>query len=394
MTTSALERVSIVGVGQTRFSSDSHCTEESLAIEASLNALEDAGLSIDDIDGLICYTYDSTKESDFVTALGLKRIVYFGQMGYGGAGSCAGIGHAAAAIASGQATCVLCYRGLNGRSGVRYGRADYLLSAEDATPTARGTSPLGGVFTGPYGLLAPGQIMAMWGRRYMHQFGISDDQMAEMLASVVLAQRGYAQQNPNAMTYGNTLTFTDYLSSRMLAEPLRLYDFCRETDGGCAVVLTTRDRATMLRQTPVRILAAQQCQFPHSLPSPLYVDDLTQLVPTDAASALFGRAGIEPGDVDVAAVYDATSVQVILTLENFGFCERGGGGEFVRAGEILIDGRLPTNTHGGLLSEGHIHGLNSVIEAVKQMRGTSFNQVPGAQVAFVTARASSLILAT
>ena len=384
----------IAGIGQTEFSRNSGRSELVLALEAALAAVVDAGITVSDIDGIVRYQKDTTEEAHLVAALNLPDIRYFGQVGYGGSGSCGVIAHAAAAVGAGQATHVLCHRSLNGRSGTRFGQGSHYIDTVDAAcGIARSDITVGSPLTGPYGLLTPGHQMAMWTRRYAHAHGLSDDEIAHMLGAVAVSQRELAQRNPNALMRGKTLTLDQYLESPPLADPLRLYDFCLETDGAVAAIVTTADRARDLRRTPVEVAATQQHLSPYSEPLHLYKDDLASFLPSPVATRLFEEAAVSPNDIDVAEIYDASTVMVPFVLEDFEFCERGGAAAFLEAGEHTIGGALPINTHGGLLSEGYINGFNTVTEAVRQLRGSAANQVQGARHAFVTAAgASSLIL--
>jgi acetyl-CoA acetyltransferase len=393
MELSLSRKAAIVGIGSTDFSKNSGRSELVLALQASLAAIEDAGLKPEDIDGITRFALDSNTEASLVRSLGLNHLSFHSQVGYGGNSTCAIIAHAAAAVVAGLADYVLCFRALNDRSGMRFGQGDRYLIRDGQVGYASADRVPGGFLAAPFGLLAPGQVIAMWARRYMYEYGLSLGEMSLILGSIAVTQRAYAQNNPAAMMRGKPLSMEDYLNGRMIADPLRIYDHCLETDGACALIVTSADRAKDLKRMPVYILAATQFLSPDSEPIQAFTDNLTRLVPDDAVQELFGQAGITPEDVDVAGIYDATTISVVLTLEDFGFCGRGESGEFLTSGQNKINGRLPTNTHGGLLSEGYINGVNTVVEAVRQIRGTSYNQVPNAEIAFVSSYgASSLIL--
>lgn len=387
-----LMKTSIVGIGQTEFSVASGRSELQLAVEAITAAISDAGLEIDDIDGLVRFTWDNTTEAAILNALGLPCLTYYGETEFGGVNCCAAIAQASAAIEAGLAKCVVFYRALNARSGVRYGRGERVLSEEDGLLISRQAEPPGDVFSAAYGLLVPGQHHALYMRAYMGQCGISDEQAAEMLGSVAVVQRAYANRNPRAMMRDRELSMEQYLAGRMICDPLRIFDLCLETDGAMALVITSKDQARSLRQPPVDVLAAQQYVYPGSIPMLLYAQDTYRLVPKQASERLFAAAGVTAQDIDVAMIYDATSVMVPLALEDFGFIKPGGAHDFLTSRQHGPGGRLPVNTHGGLLSEGYFHGLNSIAEAARQIRGESPNQVP-CETAFVTLRgASSLVL--
>ena len=373
------DRCAIVGIGATDFSRDSGRSDLTLALQATLAALDDAGLAPADIDGIVRCDMDLVRHNDLVEALGLRDITYWGEVGPGGVAPCAQVGQAVGAILSGQASTVLVFRALNGRSGRRFGAA-----APEANTTRVGGGGSYDEFFAPYGMLTPGQIFAMFARRHMLEFGTT----AEQLGHIPLACRARANANPAAQMHDRPLTMDDYLSARMIAEPLRLFDFSLETDGACAVIVTTTERARDLRRRPVLIRAVAQgsgsgpqlgIQYPV-----LTRESLTELPAVAVADTLYRRAGLGPADIDVAQLYDCFSITVLLELEDFGFCKKGEGGPFVASGAIDLGGTIPINTGGGHLSEGYIHGMNHVVEGVRQIRGDSTSQVPGAEVCLVT----------
>jgi acetyl-CoA acetyltransferase len=206
---------------------------------------------------------------------------------------------------------------------------------------------------------------------------------------VAVTQREYAVTNPRAVMAGKPLTIADHQAARMVADPYRLFDCCLETDGACAVVVSTSDRATGLAQTPIEILGTAQGSDGGTLGGALAntrstADDYTTGGGRSVARRLYGRAGLGPGDVDVAQLYDNFTGQVLLGLEDFGFCEPGESGKFVADGGLGPTGSLPTNTSGGNLSEAYLQGLNQVIEGVRQLRGQSANQVGSPEVCLAT----------
>jgi acetyl-CoA acetyltransferase len=387
-------RPCIVGLGQTEFSRRSGRSELQLALEAVVAAMSDAGLDVGDIDGLIRYTWDTTGEAALINALGLPHITYYSEVEYGGVNCCATLSHATAAIEAGLASCVVVYRSLNARSGTRFGRGERHIEIDGANGIVVSSELPADEYTAPFGLLAPAQFHALYARRYFTQYGIDDALGTAMLGSVAVTQRRFANKNPRALFYDRTLSTEEYRDARIIAEPLRLYDLCLETDGAMALVVVSAELASRLASRPVEILAATQAAREHTLPMALYDDSLHALAPEGAAQDLFGRAGVRPDEIDVAEIYDATSILVPIALEDFGFVDRGSAVRFLTAGENDLGGKLPVNTHGGLLSEGYFHGLNTIGEAVRQLRGESPNQVSNAQTAFVTCRgASSAVLA-
>jgi acetyl-CoA acetyltransferase len=370
------DRCAIVGIGATDFSRKSGRSDLTLATQAALAALDDAGLSPADVDGIVRCDMDLVRHNDLADSLGIRDLTFWSTVGVGGVAPCGMIGQAVAAIMSGQATTVLVFRELNGRSGRRYG-----LSSESGH--AAGGEGSYDEFFAPYGMLTPGQVFATMAQRHMLEFGTK----AEELGQIALTCRKRANANPAAQMYGRPLTMDDYLAARMISRPLRLFDFCLESDGACAVVVTSTERARDCRQAPVLIRAVAQSGIPNPQPGiqfpVLMRESITELPARAVASTLFRRAGLGPDDVDVAQLYDCFTITVLLELEDWGFCKKGEGGPFVASGEIDLGGKIPINTAGGNLSEGYIHGMTHVLEGVRQIRGDSTSQVPGAEVCLV-----------
>jgi acetyl-CoA acetyltransferase len=228
-------------------------------------------------------------------------------------------------------------------------------------------------------------MLALLVKRYMHLYGTKPEQMAE----IALNARANANRNPKAVMYSRPLTLEDYMRGRWIAEPLRLYDCCLETDGACAVVVTSRDRARDVKSRSVDILAVAHGSGPgwgsgplgsHNMPE----DDYLSTNGKRLATELFATAGLSPKDIDVAQIYDHFSGLVLMALEDYGFCGSGEAGEFISGGRIRPDGKLPLNTSGGQLSEAYVHGMNLLIEGVRQLRGDSTTQVKGARTCLVT----------
>ncbi len=385
-------KTSIVGLGQTEFSKNSGRSELRLALEAIVAAMADAGLELNDIDGLVRYTWDNTSEAAIVNALGLPSLKYYGETEFGGVNCCGAMAQASAAIEAGLASCVVFYRALNARSGVRLGRGERILEEVDETLVCRQPEPPGDIYSAPFGLLVPGQHHALYAQSYMGHYGLSEDRFTDMLGSVAVTQRAYANRNPRALLRDRELSLDDYRAGRVISAPLRIYDYCLETDGAMAIVIVSRERARSMNVKAVDVLAAGQYIFPGSVPMYLYAPKTYSLVPEEAGKELFGKAGLAPADIDVAMIYDATSMMVPIALEDFGFIGRGEAADFLTSGGHAPGGQLPVNTHGGLLSEGYFHGLNTIAEGVRQLRGESPNQVD-AETAFVTLRgASSMVL--
>jgi acetyl-CoA acetyltransferase len=226
-------------------------------------------------------------------------------------------------------------------------------------------------------------------RRHMHRYGTTSEQMGH----VAVAARAHAARNPRAVMGGRPMTLADHQGSPLVADPFRLLDCCLETDGACAVVVTSRARARDVRPHPVEILASAQGAVRGYGWGPfanldIADDDYASGGGTGVARRLWARAGLGPEDVQVAQIYDHFSGLVLLALEDFGFCARGEGGPFAASGALAWpDGRLPANTHGGSLSEAYVHGLNHIVEGVRQLRGESTCQIANARVCLVTSAA-------
>lgn len=370
------DRCAITGIGATAFSKNSGRSDLTLASEAARQAIGDAGLSPGDIDGIVRCDMDRVRHNALAGALGVDGLTYFSEVGPGGSAPCGMVGQAVAAILSGQAKNVLVYRSLNGRSESRYG-------------SAIGGDSAGGLgsydeFYSPFGLMTAPQLFALLAQRHKIQYGTRE----EHFAAIALTCREHANETPHAQMYGKPLTYEDYLNSRMISSPLRLFDCCLETDGACALVVSSAEQARDMPNTPVLIRAVAQgvasgvkggMMFPV-----LTFDDPLRLSPGHVARVLWERAGLGPEDMDVAQIYDCFTISVLLQLEDYGFCPRGESGPFAASGAIRKNGSIPINTAGGNMSEGYIHGLNHIVEGVRQMRGSASMQVSNAETCLVT----------
>ena len=289
------------------------------------------------------------------------------------------VGQAVGALMSGQARNVLVYRSMNGRSGFRLGKGR--LQATSGPIGGNGTYE---EFFVPYGLVSPGQMWAMLARRHMHEYGTTEDQ----LGAIAIACRDRANANPNAQMSDRPLTMDGYHASPVISSPLRLVDYCLETDGACAVVITTADRAADRPKNPVYISAVTQAVIPDmqgGLASPVLMRPDPMLLPsTQVAAKLYERSGMGPEDIDVAQFYDCFTITVLVQFEDYGFCKPGEGGPFAESGAIEPGGSLPINTSGGNLSDGYIHGMSHIVEGARQLRGESTSQVAGAETCLVT----------
>jgi acetyl-CoA acetyltransferase len=378
----------IVGVGQTAYSRASGRSEWELAVEAIGAALVDCEIEPADVDGLVRYSYDRVDEAMIVRSFGLT-LRYYSQTAFGGLGSPGVLAQAYAAVASGQAKTVVCYRSLNGRSGTRYGRAERSLSAGGDHLIATGDRAPSGAFAGPYGLLSPGQVMAMWARRYQWEAGITQDQLVGALGRIAIDQRSYAQRNPAAVMAGKPLNMAGYLAGRMIATPLRIFDLALETDGAAAVVVTDGPAGP---HAPVWIRAAVQGLFSYAESIATYGELRNGPQYRALADRLLRDAGVRPSDIVSASIYDATSLSVLLGLEAYGFCQPGQAWREVTEVGIGPDSPVPVNTSGGHLSEAYIHGMNLVVEAVRQCRGESVNQIERPGPVLVASGPSAVVL--
>jgi acetyl-CoA acetyltransferase len=398
--------VAIVGIGQTAYAKALPGTAWELAIEAILAALADAGIDPRDVDGLCRFAppFEPVSEPQLVRALGVRELTFFAESPLGGEALGAVIAHAAAAVTAGLARTVVVYRALSQSTGGRFGRAD----SRGPGPGPGGASGAGGSgpnahvlvpeednrsFAWPYGLMSPGQLFALWARRYAIVHALTDEDLTQALGAIAVTQRRYANTNPNAMMRDRKMDAEDYRNARMISEPLRLFDLCLENDGACAYVVTSADVARRLRDDPVYLLSATQTLTPYREPMGIYVTgELLELFPQATARRLFDEAGVTRHDIDVAEFYDATSYMPLRSLESYGFVPDGQAWRYVTETGTGPDSPLPVNTHGGHLSEAYLHGMNGVLEAVRQLRGTAANQVAGAELALVGAPAGSAMI--
>lgn len=361
----------IAGIGRTPYRRDSGRTTEAMAVEACRAALADAGLAAGDVDGMIAYRAltDSASPLEVSQALDIPELSWSVDVGGGGNVVANVVATAAAAIAAGLCRAVLVYRSLNGRSGRRFG-------------TATGPLQIGGEdqFYAPSGYLVPPQWIGMWARRHQHEYGST----CEDLGQIAITQRSHAVANPHAIAR-EPLTMEDYLAGRWVNEPFRVYDCAFEVDGAVALLMVGPELLAGLRQPPVWLVAAADSQSGRGWTQ---WDDPTSMYSRSAGPRLWARSGLRPQDMDVACLYDCFTYTVMATFEDFGFCEKGEVGKFFAEGRATYGGDVVVNPHGGLLSEGYIHGLNHYYEAALQLRGQAGErQVPDARRALVSAGA-------
>lgn len=347
------DRYAIVGVGESERSRNSGTTPLHMALNASRAALDDAGLNAQDIDGVMNYNEnDSCTSHQLATYLGV-RPKYVKDIQGGGSSTEMLIGDAIGLIEAGMLNTVLIFRSMNGSSGQRVGRGYDPDMLQEALP--------GGSYIIPYGSASPSQWFGMFATRHMYETGITK----EHLGHVCISFYEHAQRNPHAFLHGKPLTMEKYLDTPDISYPFNIHDSCVELDEANAIIVTSAERAKDCKSKPVYIMgmSARQCH-PHAH----YWSDLTQVASDYVADELYESAGVKPEDIQIASIYDCFSWVVLRQLEAYGLAPRGEVGDFVAEGNLSLGGRLPTNTAGGMLSEGYTHGMNNAIEIVRQLR--------------------------
>ena len=363
------EKAAITGVGETAYTKGSGKSVTALSMEASLAAIEDAGLTPKDIDGVIPYPASGSVAEDFITNFGIADLRYSAATPMGGASCVAGLQTAAIAVATGVANHVLIPIGRNGYSGGRIG------ARLSQMPQFRTVAE----FEMPTGANAPAQLYAPMARRHMELYGTTSEQ----LGAIAITIRNHALLNDNALMR-KPMTLAEHQNSRMIADPLRLFDCCLESDGGAAVIVSAADRAKDLKKAPIYIMGVAE-GHPDSPSTITQRPDMTRLGTAKAAPKAFEMAGVTHADIDVAEIYDCFTYIVLCQIEDLGFCDKGEGGPFVEGGRIGIGGELPITTHGGLLSQAHTVGMNHIVELVRQLRGEAGRaQVANAEIGLVT----------
>jgi len=348
-------KYAIVGVGETGYVRGSGRTTRALGTEAVRKAIDDAGLKPSDVDGMLSYSFnDSTFSPTIAGELGIRPNFYMDVYG-GGSSTEALIGIAMGVIEAGMCRTVVIYRAMNGYSEVRIG----------GTGGRGSVAPVGGegLFTRAYGLMSAGQMFCQSFMRHMYDYGTTPEQVA--MVKVIHSE--HASNNPKAF-YKKRLTVQDVISSRMIVKPLHLLDCCVETDNGTAIIVTRIDRARDCRHKPAVIQSVVgRCCKPRA-DMHYQAGPISTVAGHYAKDILWPNAGVGPEDVDVTGSYDAFTFTTMLQLEDYGFCKKGEGGNYVSDGTMRLGGKRPNNTSGGHLCEGYTHGVNMVIENVRQLR--------------------------
>jgi acetyl-CoA acetyltransferase len=384
------DQTAVVGLGATPYYKRGESypqTELQMACKAILLALEDAGLTIKDLDGFTIYS-SSCDPAQVASVLGVPEVRFAATLTSGGGGAAGSLGLAAAAITSGQAeVCVtlMTLQQITRRLGGTRGGASQGLSGGGASPYGGGGIPPGMAFMAGSGLMSPGHSFSLLAQRHMAQYGTKREHFAE----VCISQRENARRRPTALRR-EPLTLDEYFNAKMISDPLCLYDYTMESDGAVAAVITSAERAKDLPHPPVYIMGSANggmgrwgsAIFTYfQMPDEYFASSGHRPI----ARRMYEMAGVGPQDVDVALLYDHFSPMVIMQLEDYGFAPIGEGGPFVADGNIRWKGgSIPVNTHGGNLSEAYIIGMTHIREAVEQLRGVAVNQVDGAEIALVS----------
>ena len=365
----------IAGIGESEVSRRSELTNVELGLRAAVTAMRDAGLAAADIDGVITQQTRANPQANVAPLLAQRLGIeasYVNDICLSGAAPAAMVANAAAAIRAGLCSVVLCASGGGDQPLSREGRGRGRLATgwED--------------FMVPFGAGAAPVSYALGARRHMHLYGTTSEQFG----AVAVACRKHAMLNPNAVMK-KPMTLADHQESRMLVDPYRLLDCCVPAAGAGAVIVTSAERAKDLRHLPIRLAGVGASSLFATLER---ADELASSAAKDASARAFAMAGLAPKDVDLAEIYDPFTSVVVVSLEDYGFCEKGEGGAFVENGRIEIGGELPVNTHGGLLSQGHVGGITHITEAVRQLRHQAEDerQVGDARVALASSQCAQL----
>ena len=364
--------VAIAGVGETAYYKRGQApdAEFKLALMAALAACEDAGISPKQVDGFASFSNDRSDPSRLAAALGIHDLRFANmQWGGGGGGGSGALANAAAAVATGMAECVVVFRALAQGQFGRFGQGP-----------VRNVIAGDGAHTVPYGLMSPAQSFAMKVKRFMYEHGVEQS----ALRALSLASYHHAQNNPRAVMYGRPLTEEKYDDSRWIVEPFHLFDCCLENDGAAAMIVVPAERAKDYAHKPTYLLGAVSGSHYRAGASVHNAPDYATSTFKTCAPRLYDMAQVGPGDVDVLQCYENFTGGVLMSMVEHGFCEPDECNEFlVKENLVAPDGKLPTNTSGGNLAECYMHGLGLNIEAVRQIRGQSSNQVEDVDISMV-----------
>ena len=355
-------KYAIVGVGETTYRRGSQESTRNLATWAINNALEDAGLEASDIDGMLSYSGNDSTFSTFVAGdLGIRLNFYMDVHG-GGSSTEALIGIAMGVIEAGMCKTVAIFRSMNGYTQVRIGGTG-----------ARSAAPIVGdqVHMRAYGWQSAGQMFAPTFLRHMYDYGTTPEQVAH----VKVAHSKHASNNPKAY-YKTRHTVEDVMNSRIICKPLHLLDCCVETDNATCIIVSRAEHAKDLKQPLVQIRSVVgRCCKPR-IDMHYQHGPISTVAGHYAKDILWPNAGVGPDEIDLTGSYDAFTFTTMLQLEDYGFCKKGEGGQYVSSGIIELGGARPNNTSGGHLCEAYTHGMNLVIENVRQLRGAVDDSCP------------------
>jgi len=360
------DKFAVVGLGITKQGRIPGVSSNGLYVEAINMALEDSGVSRHDINGFV-YQQTGIGGAGFATGdvprnAGLTDCRFIWAMQTGGV----------TATATVQAACAL----------LESGAANYVIIGYSSTALSQkvlvGGSAAERSTPGTWGHFGPGADHALAARRHMHLYGTTHRQMG----AIAVNQRDNANKRPDAMMYGRPMTLEDHANSRIISEPLHMFDFCLVSDGACAIIITTAERAKTHKKPPVYIMGLG---FGHQVITGFRKEQYTTLEVAPSKAAAFKEAGVDVKDIDVAELYDCFTITVLLELEDYGFCRKGEGGPFIESGAIKVGGQIPVNTSGNELSWGYMQGYTALCEGIKQMRGEGGGtQVKDAEVCLVS----------
>ncbi|MBC8293416.1 MAG: lipid-transfer protein [Proteobacteria bacterium] len=364
------DSTAIVGLAESEYARSLGASELELSCRVVRDALADAGVDPSEVDALASFTMEGPSDFELARAVGMGELNFFSQVAHGGGAACGAVAQVAMAISCGMAQVGVVWR--SRKRGAKSSRVWAQVNDRISDQWK---------YSRPVGLLRPVDEVALMARRYMHEYGLKREQLAE----VALAQREHANLNPRAAMYEKPLDLATYLDARWISEPLCLYDNCLESDGAVALVIVSAERARDCRTRPVFIHSASQGMGEqYQVMTNFHCDDPLAGCSGATARKLWRQADAVPADVKVAQLYDAFSPLVLLSLETYGLCPVGEAGGFAEGGTLGPGGSLPVNTSGGSLSEAYVHGMNLLNEGVRQMRGSSTSQVEGADLCLVT----------